>query len=226
MDPTLELQRVAEGYRAQGYDITVGPEPDQLPAFARDFRVEIVGRRGAEGVLVAVRKNREALAADRDVQRYAEVTGAQPGWRFDFAILEAEDMRARELSGARESSAADIARVLDQAAKLSSGDLSQFAVVAAWSALEAAMRMRLRAMNRGAGWGSPPRQMVRELYSAGAIPPDEFRFIESASQLRNEIVHGFAPEPRGAADSVAAARRLGEIARRFVDESQLAGQAA
>src|SRR5260370_1248892 len=32
-----------------------------------------------------------ALAADTNMARYAEITSSQPGWRFDFAILEAED---------------------------------------------------------------------------------------------------------------------------------------
>jgi hypothetical protein len=79
MDLLQELKRVADAYRGQGYDVIVRPNPDQLPPFAKDFNVEIVGRRGAEGVLVAVRKNRDEVAADNDMQRYAEITGTQPG---------------------------------------------------------------------------------------------------------------------------------------------------
>src|SRR6476660_1437036 len=107
MDLLQELKRVADVYRGQGYDVTVRPSPDQLPPFAKDFKVEIVGRRGAEGVLVAVKKDRDEVAADGNMQRYAEITGTQPGWRFDFAILEAENPKAREVRGAQEFSGDD-----------------------------------------------------------------------------------------------------------------------
>ena len=115
MDYEQELNRLADAYRAQGYDVTVRPGPDRLPPFAKDFRVEILGRRGAEGVLAAVRKNRDEVAADGNMQRYAEITGAQPGWRFDFAILESEKPNAREVRGAKELSEDDINKSLGQA---------------------------------------------------------------------------------------------------------------
>ena len=223
MDYEQELNRLADAYRAQGYDVTVRPGPDRLPPFAKDFRVEILGRRGAEGVLVAVRKNRDEVAADGNMQRYAEITGAQPGWRFDFAILEPEKPNAREVRGAKELSEDDINKSLVQAQELSRMGFTQFAVVAAWATLEAAMRMRLRALGQEAGWGSIPREMTRELYSAGELSPDEFRRIEIASQLRNQIVHGFASQPAEPGDSeTTMVEVLSNVAHRLVSESQSA----
>lgn len=221
MDLSQELERVADLYRGQGYDVTVRPSLDQLPSFAEDFKIEIVGRRGAEGVLVAVRKDRDEVAADTNMQRYAEITGTQPGWRFDFAILEAENPRARKVRGAPEFSGDDIARSLEQAGELSHMGFARFAVIPAWAALEAAMRIRLRAWGQEAGWGSAPRQMLKELYSGGALSPDEFSRIEKASQLRNQIVHGFASQPIEAGTSeVAVVQLLSEVAGRLVSESQ------
>ena len=88
MDLAQELNRLADIYRGHGYEVTVRPGPDQLPPFAKDFRVEIVGRRGDGGVLVAVKKNRDEMAADRHMQSYAEIIGNQrggvsiwPSWR-------------------------------------------------------------------------------------------------------------------------------------------------
>lgn len=221
MDFEQELSRLADTYRGQGYDVTIRPSPDQLPPFAKDFRIEILGRRGAEGVLVAVRKNRDEVAADGDMQRYAEVTGSQPGWRFDFAILESEKPNAREARGAKDFSEDDISQSLEQARELSRLGFTRFAIVAAWATLEAAMRMRLRAFGQEAGWGSLPRQMTRELFSAGELSPDEFRRIEIASQLRNQIVHGFASQPPEPGTSEAAmVELLNNVARRLVSESQ------
>lgn len=221
MDFEQELTRVADVYRGRGYAVTVRPGPDQLPPFAKDFKVEIVGRRGADGVLVAVKKNRTGFAADGNMQRYAEVTAAEPAWRFDFAILEPESPGARDFSGATEFSDHDITFSLDQADQLSRGGFARAALVTAWAALEAAMRIRLRASGQKAGWGSAPRQMVRELYSAGILLPDEFRHIETALQRRNQIVHGFSSQPDGSDAPVnGVIQLLSNVTRRLVAESQ------
>ncbi len=227
MDLEQELNRVADTYRARGYDVTIRPHPSQLPPFAKDFRVEIVARRGGDGALVAVRKNRDELAADNDMQRYAEVTGGQPGWRFDFAILEAENPNAREVGGSQEFSRDDVAHSLEEAGELGRLGFSRFAVIAAWAALEAAMRIRLRALGQKAGWESMPRQMLKELYSAGVLSPDEFRQAETAAQLRNQIVHGFSLQSTEAENSAAAVvQLLSDLARRLISESPPATQPA
>ena len=74
MDFEQELKRVAGVYAGQGYQVVVRPRPENLPPFAKDFKVEMVGKRAAEGVLVAVKKNREEMAADANMPRYAEIT--------------------------------------------------------------------------------------------------------------------------------------------------------
>lgn len=220
MDFEQELNRLADTYRGHGYDVAVHPSPDQLPPFAKDFRVEILGRRGAESVLVAVRKDRDAVAADSDMPRYAEVTGSQPGWRFDFAILESEKPNIREVRGAKDFSEDDISQSLEQARELSRLGFTRYAIVAAWATLEAAMRMRLRAYGQDVGWGSIPRQMTRELFSAGELSPDGFRRIETASQIRNQIVHGFAsPSSEPDNSEAATVELLNDVARRLVRES-------
>ncbi len=219
------LNRLADGYRDQGYDVTVRPGPDRLPEFAKGFRIEIVGRRGREGILVSVKRNRDELVADGDVPLYAELTAAQPDWRFDLAVLEGEDPNARDLKGAREFSAADIAAALVQAGELDRLGFSQAAILQAWAAFEAAMRARLRVLGQKPGWGSTPRQLVRELYSAGELAPEEFRGVESASRLRNQIVHGFKPGSAETTDpSGVVVRLLSELTRRLVSESQLIPQ--
>lgn len=212
---------MADAYRGQGYDVVVRPSPDQLPAFAKDFRVEIVGRRGTEGVLLAVRKNRDEFAADADIPRYAEVTGSHPGWRFDFAILE-QNPATGEMGGAREFTRDDIVDSLEAAAELSRGGFTRYAVIPAWAALEAAMRLRLHELTPGAEWGGKTREMVRELYSAGALSPDEYRRVQVASQIRNHLVHGFVPHAVETGDSESElVRLLGELAGRLVGESRL-----
>jgi len=81
-----ELNRLADMYRGQGYDIVVRPMAGDLPPIAKDFRVELLGRKGARGALVSVKKNRSELAADQELTRDAATTRDHLGWRFDFAM--------------------------------------------------------------------------------------------------------------------------------------------
>ncbi len=210
-----ELKRLADRYASQGYQAIAYPTPEVLPPFARDFKVEILARRGNEGVLVAVKKNRAALAADSNLPRYAEVTQTQPKWRFDLAVLEGGDSTGPRGSDSRDFSSDDIKKSLEDAEKLVGLGLHRPGVITAWAALEAAMRMRLRAAGEQAGWGTSPRVMMNELYSSGIVSADEFHELEKMFELRNEIVHGFAsPSP----DSKAV-EFLAGVGRRLVVES-------
>lgn len=69
------------------------------------------------------------------------------------------------------------------------------AVIAAWAVLEAAMRRRLSFVGRNADYGTSPRTMLNELFSAGIFSNSAFRDLEGLFQLRNLIVHGFSTPP-------------------------------
>ena len=192
MDFETELIRVAGLYLSQGYQVVFRPGSAELPPFAKNFKVEIVAKRGTQGVLVSIKKNRFEMAADSNLPRYAEIISSQPGWRFDITILEGEDPAARELRGAQELPDEAIEKALDEACELVRTGFVRPALIIAWSALEAAMRRKLRASGETAGWGTPPRQLLNELYSTGILSGDVFRRLERVYRLRSEITHGFA----------------------------------
>ncbi|MDB5310414.1 MAG: hypothetical protein JWO38_4616 [Gemmataceae bacterium] len=222
MDIERELKRVAEGYASKGYEVTVRPGPAQLPPFAKDFRVELVGRRGDEGVLVAVKKNRDEVTADPNLPRYAEITAAQKGWRFDLAALEGQNPMGRAAREMKDFSDEDINRALSEAEQMVPLGFLRAAVITAWAALESAMRMRLRAAGERAEWGASPRSMLNELYSSGFVSPDEFRQLQGLSDLRNQIVHGFS----GAAFDTSVVQVLVNATRRLVADARFAKQPA
>src|SRR5437016_4443038 len=87
MSIETELARVAEGYRLEGYAVTLRPEGAQLPAFPAAFHPDMIATKGNANVLVQVKESREDLQQDPDVSRMAEVINAQPGWRFDLVVL-------------------------------------------------------------------------------------------------------------------------------------------
>ncbi len=219
MDFDRELKRMADSYASRGYQVTIRPTPDVLPPFANDFRIEILGRRGTEGVLVAVKKDRDDMAADANLSRYAEITGLQKGWRFDLAILGAENPNSRELDGARDFSEEDIERAFDESLAIVRLGFLRPAVINAWAGFEAAMRLRLRAAGEREGWWSQIRSMLNELYSNGLVNVEEFRKLESLSQVRTQIIHGFVSP---LATEEGAVQFLCDIGRRLIEGSQTA----
>src|SRR4051794_31712798 len=218
MDFEQGLKQVADLYEKQGYAVTLRPGGEELPPFAKDFKVEILARRDSGGVLVSVKKNREEFETDADVPRYAELTPQHPGWRFDFAILGKESPTARDVRGAKEPSENLIASFLSHAEALLGHGYSPSALLIAWSGLEAAMRRRLQAEGEEVGWGSAAGEMLSQLNSAGIVSADEFARLELASRQRNVLAHGFVG-PDVDAETV---RFLIEIAKRLLQESQAA----
>jgi hypothetical protein len=199
MKTEQRLNSVVDGYKAQGYQVVVRPGAEILPPFAKAFKVEILATRNGGNVLASVKKSPEELEADPNVPTYAEVTNKQPGWRFDIFILGPDSLPTAEKQRSSEPSEADVRRTLEDVQRMLREGFVAASFTAAWAALEAAMRRRLRASGADAGWGTMPRTMLNELYSAGVIPRATLRELEVLFHLRSEIVHGFAPgviEPR------------------------------
>jgi hypothetical protein len=219
MDFEQELKRVADTYARQGYQVTIRPSPEALPPFAKDFRVEVLGKRATDGVLVAVKKARDEVAVDSNLTRYAEATGLQKGWRFDLAVLEAEGPSSTDIDGANDFSEEDIEKSFSESLQMVRAGFGRPALITAWAGFEAAMRLRLRAAGERAGWGSAPRTMLNELYSNGIFAVEEFRKLENLFRVRNQIVHGFISS---LASEGASVQFLCDLGHRLIEESRTA----
>lgn len=214
MDYEKEIDEVAATYANRGYSVVARPKPQDLPDFAKDFRVQVVGRMRDNGVLVAIKRNRDEFSADPEMDRYAEITSAQKGWRFDFVLLEG-DGRRREVEGAQEPSDDQIQERIAIAEQWASAGFLYPAYIMAWALVETSMRRILRAEGEVAGWGTPPRQMINELYSNGSISMDEHAELYNMFRLRNELVHGFSEQKFEKRDVLF----LLDLAKRFISQS-------
>ena len=108
MDFEQDLSQFAESYARQGYEVMLRPPTEALPPFAQGFHIEILAKRGNGGVLVAVKKDRDEMAADPNLPEYARLTAEQPGWRFDLVVAEQSRPSPREFNEAPDFSAEDI----------------------------------------------------------------------------------------------------------------------
>src|SRR5437588_12552537 len=110
MDTEQRLNQMADRYRAQGYKVVVRPGPDDLPDFAKGFKVEIVARRDDGSAIASVKKSPSDLESDPNVARYAEIIEKQPGWRLDLIVLEPDVQPTPDKREAKEPSEDDIRR--------------------------------------------------------------------------------------------------------------------
>ena len=140
MDFENEVRKVADRYAKDGYVVVIRPGRDQLPPFAVDYEVSIVGTKGDQGVIVEVKRNRKDLSDDRNLSQFAEITNAQPGWRFDLVVLEPETSAMKSVRGAAEPTVDQIGQLLEQAEQLMQAGVYNAACMVAWAGFEAAMR--------------------------------------------------------------------------------------
>jgi REase_AHJR-like len=222
MDFEKELERIAEQYRAEGYVVITHPDADHLPGFAADFGVDLVATRGDGHVLVQVKRDRAALEADPNVPARAEVTNAQPGWRYDLVVLGPDNPVRRLLRDAREPSPEEIEQMLADAERVAQLGTLRAAFLLAWGGLEAAMRKLAQRAGLNGEIGTQPLLLVRELYSSGYLSPEDFHRLEESRVIRTEIVHGLAPPTIDAG----VVEYLTRLARRLMGGSANAAEAA
>ena len=216
------LEQIAERYRSQGYRVVARPGPADLPAFARDFKVEILAERADGHVLASVKPEASHLQNDPETSRYAGVIDSQPGWRYDLHVLGPEPRPTPEPGDAKEPTDDDLDRTLQDTERMIHAGFTREALIAAWAALEAAMRSRLRAEGNDAGWGTAARTLLNDLYSDGLLPAHVFRELESLFRARNALVHGFTIPTVEERD----VRFLIEAARKLLDETRKAKKSA
>ena len=85
MNSEQRLNSVADRYRSLGFKVVVRPGPEELPPFAKDFKVEILATGPGGNVLASAKASPPELEADPNVPRYASHGGGGV-WRQLSAI--------------------------------------------------------------------------------------------------------------------------------------------
>ena len=181
MDERRALEQVAEGYRREGYNVVVRPTGTVLPPFLARFEPDLIGRKNGEGVVVEV-KRKDQLAEDAQLAHLAGIVNAEPGWRFDLVVLNEKTWPDEVSNQAVEPTGTEIRAMLDEASRLISLHMSRGAFVAAWAALEAAMRAaagRLGIVLER----NYPRFVLNTLYSEGVIPRSDYDKLQDSVQF-------------------------------------------
>jgi len=185
-----QLQTVGRRYRRQGYTVIVEPRGDDLPPFLARFTPDLIAYNDRESVVVEVKARRD-LPTSTDIVDLATAVDGRDGWRFDLALVKPErtplvaddaDALTRHEIGSR----------LDEARQLARGRQNDAALLLAWSAIEAALRLVAR-QQRIALDDEQPAYVIKQLYTLGVLSRRDYEVLRQGLETRDTIAHGFRP---------------------------------
>ena len=181
----LELEKVAQQYRTDGYRVIIEPGKDERPGFLGDFQPDLIAYGDGESVVVEV-KTRPELADNHRLSYVAARINDEPGWRFDLVVTP-EENSTEDLT---ERSAPEIRELVTAAERLIDLKENDAAHLVAWSALEASLRSVLQ--KEGIDFDRKnSRYLIDTLYSHGMLSRPDYDQLLEAMRVRNAIAHGF-----------------------------------
>ncbi len=192
--PTANIERerllkLAEEYRGKGYEVSFHPNSDDLPDFLRNYRPDMIARRGDEAVVIEV-KSRSSLnsSSTQFLHNLAQAVEQHSGWRFELVMTNPEEtIYSPKAEGSLQES--EITSRLQIARQLSA-EYPESAILYSWSLVEATLR--LVAEKEGLGLRRfDSLYLVKQLATEGVISKSEYQLLTNAIALRNAVAHGF-----------------------------------
>jgi Holliday junction resolvase len=187
------LERIAEGFRRRGYEVVVQPTAEQRPSFLSDFTPDMIAHRGDEHLVIDV-KNAPQEVEGGQLSALSSLVSAHPGWRF---ILMAPPPKEKLFPGEslRVMTQEEIQRGLEEARTLEKTGHPEAALLLAWAAIEASLR--LLSYREGISLGRPDTgTLLRNLASEGLLDRDTFQRLNDLFKLRSVLAHGFVRDLR------------------------------
>ena len=206
------VQVLAREYRGRGYEVTVEPSQSELPSFLAGYHPDLLLRKSGESVVVEV-KARKSLGNDSQAREMAGLIRNRPGWSLELVLVDVgEQIDAPE--DAHPFTMENILEGVAEAERLLGSGFSEAALLRAWAAAEASVR--LLAEGEGLLIGRPtPSQLLKRAVMNGVLSREDYRFLFQALERCNAYVHGFTLPDSGIAEVEAlidTARRLGSEA--------------
>lgn len=179
------VQEAADRYESEGYDVTVEPSRDELPAFLRPFHPDIIAVRQGRSVAVEVRSANKIRRLDY-WREFAEAVKHNPQWHLELISSPSEI----EASEAEALSQTEILSLLHESEQIERSGVLNASLLLAWSAAEAAIRIVLERYNVE----SPdvqPAALISRSFTDGLLGREEYDFLLYCMRKRNTIAHGF-----------------------------------
>lgn len=200
------VEQIAQEYRDKGYDVLIEPEAPQLPGSLAGFRPDLVVRKGDEVVVIEVKPR--ASLGDPQLHALAEAVRRQPGWQFELVLIRPESGPP----GTKEWDAEDVERNLREVEELLRSGHEEAALLLAWSAAEATLRILAEKEGLVLERHDAP-YLVRLLVTRAVITREQYDQLWQALELRNAVAHGRKPPKLEVAKIEGLCKAISELLR-------------
>lgn len=207
----LEKQRalaIAEEYRSGGFEVVFEPGPELLPDFLREYRPDLLVRKGEETIIVEVR-SRASLAKEPHIREMARLLSEKPHLKFELVLLGAEEQGGTP-EGSRLLEREEILLTIEAAETLLTSDHPESSLLISWAAMEATIR--LSTQSEGVSTEPfNPLYALKQAVANGIISRTDYTKLSKIMRYRNSLAHGFQPidfEPGIVQELIKITRRL------------------
>ena len=196
MEKTLSREQerlllVANELRTQGYQVIMQPTPDQLPDFLRQYNPDMIAQKGQEKIVVEV-KSRRSLSQTPGIRDMARLLQDREDWKFELIMVGGDTEPIITLT-AQSLNETGISNELDRAKQLLDTGFSDAALLLAWSAAEAALRLLAEREGLNLQNGSS-LQLIKSLVTEGVISRADYELLVDVMRIRNTVAHGYKTE--------------------------------
>lgn len=178
------FNNLMDKYERQGYHLTVEPDEDHLPEFLRGYRPDLIAEKPGEAVAVEV-KDRDKVRRANYWHDLAAVINQQPGWRFDFVVVNQE-----QNSDKQSITVEEILSLIDEGQVMEQREKRETALLITWPAVETALRLAAETY-RVELPDISSRTLISRLYADGILEDEEYQALKEGSRLRNAVAHGY-----------------------------------
>lgn len=181
------LMQLRKDYEARGFTLESGHAFDT--GGESQAHPDLVARKDGKTVLIVIRPYGGSERDEERIRALSKLVADREGWSFRLFFVEGPETALPEPPGQ-----AKIAVMLERARALKAHGDSALALLAAWSALEAAARRAL------ARHGQRPKlfagsSLVKELISYGYLGQDHLTRFHDLARKRDLAAHGFFHPP-------------------------------
>ncbi len=184
------LLKIADKYRNQGYEVTFHPNSEDLPSFLKNYRPDLIVRRGEQTVVVEV-KSRFSLSSlpPHYLSGLAEVIEKHQSWRLDLVMDNSEDDNPYPSKSEGSLQRQEIESRLAIAKQIVGQNLES-SILYTWSLVEATLRL-ISEKEELSLKKIDPLSLVKQLTYEGIISRSDYQLLMNALSLRNAVAHGF-----------------------------------
>lgn len=184
------IERVAQEYKDQGYEVAIEPVATDLPDFIRDCRPDIIARKDNEHIVIEIKD--PVIDADQGrLSTLARRLENRPGWKFVFISPASADPLFFD-AAPRRFEEDRIRAVLAESIALKESNHLEGALMLCWSALEAAM-WRLAQQYELQIRRRDTLTLMRDLVTNGLISRELYQQLSELYRVRSAFAHGFEP---------------------------------